>query len=74
MSLNGQFVWPSMHNAAWQKTVIENLNRPYHLPFQELDLLGSITPIKYVNVTTTGMPECEDTVPPLQAVNGTGVI
>ena len=74
MSPNGQFVWPSMCNAAWQKTVIENLNPPYHLPLQELDLLGSITPVKYVNVTATGMPECEDTVPPLQPVNGTGVI
>ncbi|XP_040434713.1 uncharacterized protein LOC121080628 [Falco naumanni] len=74
LSPNGQFVWPSMRNAAWQKMVIENLNQPYHLPLQELDLLGSITPVKYVNVTATGMPECEDTVPPLQRLNGTGVI
>ena len=64
--------WPSMRNAAWQKTVIENLNQLTSLPLQELDLLASVTPVKYVDVT--GMPNCHNMVPQLQPVNGTGVV
>ena len=33
MSPNGQYVRPSMLNAAWQKTVIENLNRATSFTF-----------------------------------------
>ncbi|XP_056179519.1 uncharacterized protein LOC130142093 [Falco biarmicus] len=74
MSPNGQYVWPSMRNAAWQKTVIENLNQPHHLPLQELDLLASVVPVEYVNVTATGMADCTHLSSPLQPVNDTGVI
>ena len=64
--------WPSMRNAAWQKIVIENLNQLTSLPLQELDLLASVTPVKYVDVTE--MPNCHNVVPQLQPVNGTGVV
>ncbi|XP_055556201.1 uncharacterized protein LOC129734873 [Falco cherrug] len=74
MSPNGQYVWSSMCNAAWQKTVIEHLNRPHHLSLQELDLLASVVPVVYVNVTATDMADCTHMSSPLQPVNGTGVI
>ena len=74
LSPNGIYVWPTMRSAAWQKTVIENLNQSAHLPLQELDLLASVVPVEYVDVTATNMQDCNDTVPQLQPVNGTGVV
>ncbi|XP_055648618.1 syncytin-A-like [Falco peregrinus] len=63
-----------MHGAAWQKTVIENLNQLHQLPLQELDLLASIVPVEYVNVTATSMPGCKSMSSQLRPVDGTGVI